>query len=142
MNIENEKQFVKEAQNFSRLLKPGTLILMSGTLGSGKTLWVRSVVEALGGKWVSSPSFAVIQHYQTKAGPVDHVDLYRLKNDQDIESTGFWDLFQNPAAIVFIEWAERIPSEHWPKTFKTAKIEIETVERHPDARVLRISAPK
>ena len=70
------------------------IILLQGPLGVGKTFWVQAVIQALGGSGVSSPSFSVIQSYKVqKRQNVYHVDLYRLQGDDDLESTGFWDLF-------------------------------------------------
>ena len=39
---------------------------------------------------------------------VDHLDLYRVENESDLESTGFWDLFEKEEGLIFVEWAERL----------------------------------
>lgn len=97
------------------------LVALSGDLGAGKTQLVRWFVEALGGEMPSSPTFSIHQRYETPAGSVDHVDLYRLENDADLESTGFWDLFRDDeggGGMVFVEWADRLPRDVWPREWR------------------------
>ncbi|MEQ1876253.1 MAG: tRNA (adenosine(37)-N6)-threonylcarbamoyltransferase complex ATPase subunit type 1 TsaE [Bdellovibrionia bacterium] len=139
MNTANISEFKNLAVEFAQKLGPGSIVLFKGPMGAGKTFWVRSVVEALGGKWVSSPSFAVIQRYATKLGGIDHVDLFRLKDAADLESTGFWDLFDDPRAIVFIEWADRLSPEVWPSSFRLWSVDIEMGAPDSVERVVTIS---
>src|SRR5687768_16798012 len=74
-------------------LKPKTAVLLYGDLGTGKTQFVKYVVEALQGRFPASPSFSLENIYETKLGPLHHFDLYRLESADDIESSGFWDAF-------------------------------------------------
>jgi tRNA threonylcarbamoyl adenosine modification protein YjeE len=55
---------------------------------------------------VPSPTFALVQPYDTPAGPVLHADLYRLGDPREVDELGLMD---NPDAIVLVEWAERAP---------------------------------
>lgn len=90
-------------------LRPGDLVRLEGDLGSGKTALARAVIRALSGDpalEVPSPSFALVQPYDTPAGPVLHADLYRLASASEIDELG---LFDDPGAIVLVEWAERVP---------------------------------
>ena len=90
-------------------LKPGDLVILAGDLGAGKTALARAVIRALAGDpamEVPSPTFALIQPYDTPAGPVLHADLYRLGDPREVEELSLLD---NPAAIVLVEWAERSP---------------------------------
>lgn len=106
-------------------LRPGDIILLSGQMGAGKTFLVRTVVEALGGTVANSPSFALHQRYGTPSVAIDHVDLYRLKNDADLESTGFWDLMDDSNNILFVEWADRLPETVWPRERRRLSLHIE-----------------
>ncbi|MCB0420810.1 MAG: tRNA (adenosine(37)-N6)-threonylcarbamoyltransferase complex ATPase subunit type 1 TsaE [Bdellovibrionales bacterium] len=90
------------------------VVLLSGPMGVGKTQLVREILSLLGSKEVSSPSFAIHNCYQTKDRSVDHIDLYRLEDDADLESTGFWDLFSQDKGWIFVEWADRLPIEAFP----------------------------
>jgi tRNA threonylcarbamoyl adenosine modification protein YjeE len=90
-------------------LAPGDLVLLEGDLGAGKTALARSIIRTLlrdPALEVPSPSFALVQPYDGEGVSIIHADLYRLASARDIEELG---LFDDPAAIVLVEWAERAP---------------------------------
>jgi tRNA threonylcarbamoyl adenosine modification protein YjeE len=90
-------------------LRPGEVVLLEGDLGAGKSTLARALIRALVGDPgldVPSPSFALVQPYETPAGPVLHADLYRLGSAAEIEELG---LFDSPDAILIVEWPERAP---------------------------------
>lgn len=101
------------------------ILLLDGPMGAGKTAFTRFLVEALGSTETVSPSFAIHNQYETKRGLVDHVDLYRLESEDDLESTGFWDLFASAEGLVIIEWAERLPKDSLPVSWKKTRLEFE-----------------
>lgn len=97
------------------------ILLLEGPLGVGKTQVVQFLLEEWGCGESSSPSFAIHHRYETALGPfsyVDHLDLYRLEDDEDLESTGFWDLFSQSQGLIVIEWADRLDVQalpfYWP----------------------------
>ncbi len=90
-------------------LKPGDLVLLEGGLGAGKTALARTIVRVLAGDPgldVPSPSFALVQPYESAVAPILHADLYRLASEREIDELG---LFDRPDAIVLVEWPERAP---------------------------------
>ncbi len=105
-------------------LKPRQIVLLSGPVGSGKTQFVRFLLVALGSSEVSSPSFAIHHSYSTARGSVEHIDLYRLQSADDLESTGFWDLFAEAQGLVFIEWADRLDEDQLPLTWPKIKLQM------------------
>ena len=90
-------------------LRPGDIVSLEGDLGAGKTAMARAILRALSGDAaleVPSPTFAILQPYDTPRGPVLHADLYRLADAAEVEELGLLD---DPEAIVLVEWAERAP---------------------------------
>jgi len=79
--------------------------LLEGTMGAGKTTFVRAVCEALGVQDpVNSPTFSIIQEYQTASGdPVYHIDGFRLEQGNQIEALGIESVLRNHHRC-FIEW--------------------------------------
>lgn len=90
-------------------LQPGDLVILEGDLGAGKTALARAIIRTLAGDPaldVPSPTFALVQPYDTPKGPVLHADLYRLGDPREVDELGLLD---NPDAIVLVEWAARSP---------------------------------
>lgn len=113
------------------------LILLNGEMGAGKTQIVRWVLSQLGVKSVASPTFAIHHQYQIHAGSIEHFDLYRLKTLDDLESSGFWDVIGDPLGLVFVEWADRLSEDAWPKDRRWIRIDI--VKREGDARDVTVT---
>ncbi len=113
---------------------PKQLVLLDGPLGAGKTQFVKECVQLLGGEMPDSPTFSVINFYKTPKHSIYHIDLYRMESDEDIESTGFWDLFREEKALIFIEWANKVPQSDWPKTWNHCHIEITPTETDTQKR--------
>ncbi len=90
-------------------LKPGDIVSLEGDLGAGKTALARAIIRALADDAaleVPSPTFAIIQPYETARGAVLHADLYRLSHASEVDELGLLD---DPDAIVLVEWAARVP---------------------------------
>lgn len=99
------------------------LILLKGDLGTGKTTLVQECARHLGFDGVESPTFSIVNEYPTRP-KIYHVDLYRLETEADIESTGFWDLFTELSAYIFVEWPERVSHDQWPKSWQQITISL------------------
>jgi tRNA threonylcarbamoyladenosine biosynthesis protein TsaE len=90
-------------------IAPGTIVLLYGDLGAGKTVFVKGLAEGLGldPDAVSSPTFTIVQEYRGPAVTLQHVDLYRL-SPREVEDLALEDLM-TPSTVMAIEWAERLP---------------------------------
>ena len=110
------------------------LVLLNGDLGAGKTEFVKRVLNYLECDEVASPTYGLIHEYKTsKRSQVFHIDLYRIDGEDDLESSGFWDLFTMEEGLVFVEWAERAPRSHFPLHWEITEIEIKKSE-NPEIR--------
>lgn len=91
--------------------RPGTVLLMSGNLGSGKTTLVQGLGSGLGiDEPISSPTFTLVNEYLEGRIPLYHADLYRLEPCQvgSLELGSYWDGEEAAPGVVVIEWAERM----------------------------------
>lgn len=105
------------------ILSKKTLLLFVGEVGAGKTTTISELCRLLHMQEVASPSFAIHHRYENNKGQsLDHVDLYRLKSEEDLESTGFWDLFSQDSGWIVVEWADYLSSEAWPIYWPTYEV--------------------
>jgi tRNA threonylcarbamoyl adenosine modification protein YjeE len=92
----------------ARGLQTGDAVALWGDLGAGKTTLARAILHALGvTEDVPSPTFTIVQSYDTTRMTVSHYDLYRIKNPREMRELGFDDALLDGAALV--EWPERAP---------------------------------
>jgi len=116
------------------------VVTLEGDLGAGKTTLARALCAGLGVAdlgAVTSPTFSLVQQYAAPAGPVVHVDLYRLRSDAELDALG-WDELVATAPVLLIEWPER--AAH---TLPSDAIGI-TLSHDPedaDRRILRVVSP-
>ena len=97
-------------------LRPPVLLILTGTLGAGKTTLVKGIAEALGAAErdeVTSPTFTLVHEYEGERDgkPVYlyHLDLYRLENERQVEALGIDELLEDEA-VVLVEWGEKFAS--------------------------------
>lgn len=92
-------------------LGPGSVLAFFGGMGMGKTALTRGIVRGLGSTdAVSSPTFAIVNEYKGKDGPIHHFDMYRITSPEDLESTGYYD-YLDGKGILIVEWSENVVEE-------------------------------
>jgi tRNA threonylcarbamoyladenosine biosynthesis protein TsaE len=105
----SESETIAAGRDFAKTLAPGSIVLLSGDLGAGKTAFVRGMAEGLGidpGD-VTSPTFTLIQEYRSGRLPLYHVDLYRLQSIE-VDDLGL-DEMTIGGGVTAIEWPDRLP---------------------------------
>jgi tRNA threonylcarbamoyladenosine biosynthesis protein TsaE len=105
---QTESETLAAGRELAAQISPGTIVLLYGDLGAGKTVFVRGLAEGLGldPDAVSSPTFTIVQEYRGPALTLQHVDLYRL-SPREVEDLALEDLL-SPSTVMAIEWAERL----------------------------------
>lgn len=95
----------------------GEVVLLSGELGTGKTVFVRGLAQGLGvdPEEVASPTFVLLTTYPGRIA-LHHADLYRLEGRQDLE-LGLEEL-PGPGAVLAVEWGERLSSLPWARVWR------------------------
>lgn len=106
-SIDQQQQLEQLAQDFSTVLRPGAVIYTEGELGAGKTTFIRAVLRSFGvsGR-IKSPSYTLIETYETGDMSIYHMDFYRCTSLSDIVDLGLDDYFTKDS-MVFIEWPEK-----------------------------------
>ena len=105
---QSEKDTIAFAKKFAKTLKGDEIVALWGTLGMGKTVFAKAVIQELTGRKeeVPSPTFTLLQTYDTPLAEVFHFDFYRLKNPEEAYEIGIEDAFKD--GISLIEWPEKI----------------------------------
>ena len=96
------------AARFAASVQSPYSVALMGDLGAGKTTFVRGVLRALGVTGaIKSPTYSLVESYETSKGEVHHLDAYRLEGVDDFEGRGGFEYFE-ASAIRFVEWPERL----------------------------------
>jgi len=108
-SIENEGELAALAARLAPLLRKGDVVTLSGPLGAGKTAFARALILALNpaAGEVPSPTFTLVQTYETPRFPVWHFDLYRLaEKELDILELGWEEA--RATGVALVEWPDRL----------------------------------
>ena len=118
------EETIEFGKQLGALLNPGDVIALRGTLGIGKTQLVHGIANAYLQTEVNvcSPSFTIINQYKSGSRTINHLDLYRLSTLEELESTGYWDVIEDPDALILIEWLEQVDRAQ-PLNFVTIDIQ-------------------
>ncbi|MCR5718480.1 MAG: tRNA (adenosine(37)-N6)-threonylcarbamoyltransferase complex ATPase subunit type 1 TsaE [Oscillospiraceae bacterium] len=124
-NTSSPEETIALAQKIGARLRPGDCIAYRGDLGAGKTTFTRGLALSMGMEdCVTSPTFALVHEYG--GGRLIHFDMYRIADETELETTGFYD-YPSEECVFVIEWSENI--EH---ALPAHTIQI-TLERTGDA---------
>ncbi len=105
LELKSEQDTKDLAAYIAPLLKQGNVLCLYGDLGSGKTFFTKQIGKILGVREeISSPSFVLLNEYKTRKFPLYHVDLYRLKKEDELLDLGLQDMLDR--GVTIIEWPE------------------------------------
>jgi tRNA threonylcarbamoyladenosine biosynthesis protein TsaE len=131
----SEDETAAVGRDLAATLSAGSVLLLFGDLGAGKTAFVRGLAEGLGMRreQVSSPTFTLVQEYRGGRLPLFHADLYRLDDSREIEDLGLDEIAAD--GVLAIEWAEKLPRP------VADAVEVRIQHGDGDTRTIQINYP-
>lgn len=97
------------ALEFSQMLHDGMVVSLNGNLGTGKTFFIKRVLEVFDVRNANSPTFAIVNEYSGKKN-FYHIDFYRINSEKELHDIGIEEYFSDDEAITFIEWGNLFPN--------------------------------
>ncbi|WP_232831543.1 tRNA (adenosine(37)-N6)-threonylcarbamoyltransferase complex ATPase subunit type 1 TsaE [Pseudogemmobacter bohemicus] len=106
--LPDEEDARRFGARFGLCLRPGMTVLLEGPVGAGKSHLARAAIRAMAGAEIDvpSPTFTLVQTYETRAGEIWHSDLYRLSDIGEVEELGLAGAIGQD--ILLIEWPDRL----------------------------------
>ena len=132
-HLKTETATRKFALALGAALECGDLVLLSGDIGAGKSSIARAIIQSLQEEPedIPSPTFTLVQIYNTRLGEVWHSDLYRLSSVDEVEELGLVEAFDS--AICLVEWPNILGSLI-PE--KALQIDITTASQHEERQIV------
>lgn len=112
----SEQETAEFARDLALILRAGDVLFLEGELGMGKSVFARALIRELStdpALEVPSPTFTMVQTYDTIKGPLWHFDLYRIKAPEDVYELGWEDALAG--GLVLVEWPSRLNSALAPR---------------------------
>jgi tRNA threonylcarbamoyladenosine biosynthesis protein TsaE len=104
----NEKETIDLGKTLAQQIKAGSIIAITGDLGSGKTIFVKGLAEGLSiHDHITSPTFTLVHSYEGLNTTLHHFDVYRVSDEDELFEIGFYEYLYS-GDICVIEWAELI----------------------------------
>lgn len=132
----SDQETAAAGKRLGATLRGGDLVILSGPLGAGKTVFVRGLADGLGldPRVVHSPSFAMVTEYRDDAAQrsLVHVDLYRIDDPKETEELGLVDCLDGDR-VMAVEWGEKLPAR-----LRAGAIEVSIEDAGGDTRILTI----
>ena len=108
LQFDNPSETAVYAARLARKLVVEDAVLLTGDIGAGKTFFCRALIQSIlpYEEDIPSPTFTLVQQYDTEIGELWHTDLYRLSDPSEVIELGLLDAFEN--AVVLVEWPDQI----------------------------------
>ncbi len=111
VTTKNEEETILFGEKLARSVGKGVVITLNGDLGAGKTHFVKGFAKGLGSTdLVTSPTFTLLNVYESGRVPLYHFDMYRLENLSEAQELGFDEYFNLDSldGVVIVEWPEKV----------------------------------
>lgn len=133
----SEEETAALAQKLASSIEAGKPVLLHGNLGMGKSVFARALIRTLCGDddlEVPSPTFTLVQTYETPENLIWHFDLYRLKDPDEVYELGWEEALED--GIILVEWPEKLGSLI---PANVMKINFSANEQEPSKRVIEVA---
>ncbi|MBQ8270014.1 MAG: tRNA (adenosine(37)-N6)-threonylcarbamoyltransferase complex ATPase subunit type 1 TsaE [Bacteroidaceae bacterium] len=109
IKVNGLQEYAAAAQEFVKMMGDNRIFAFYGSMGSGKTTFIKSVCEEMGvEEAINSPTFAIVNEYESREGEtIFHFDFYRIKSIAEVYNMGYEEYLYSDA-YCFIEWPELI----------------------------------
>lgn len=108
MILSNEQETIEYGRKLGQNASPGTVIALTGDLGTGKTALTKAIAEGLGvTETITSPTFTIVKEYRSGRLPLFHFDVYRIGDIDEMYELGYEEYFFGDGVCV-VEWADLI----------------------------------
>tara|TARA_R110002050_G_scaffold70425_2_gene151835 strand:- start:62755 stop:63216 length:462 start_codon:yes stop_codon:yes gene_type:complete len=134
-NISDLQETKKLSEKLGELLNPQDIVTFSGNLGAGKTTFVKFLIQSIVKQEipVTSPTFNLVQIYETKRFPIWHFDMYRLRHSDEVFELGYEEALSEGVSL--IEWPEKmqefLPKDRLDVIIKTVDVNERVIEFIP-----------
>ena len=116
MVLKGYKETEKFGIDFASSLKAGSVVALIGPLGAGKTTLTKAIAKGLGvTETLTSPTFTIVQEYESGRIPLYHFDVYRVSDEEELFEMGFEE-YIHKGGVCLIEWADLIEDMLPPDT--------------------------
>ena len=134
--LSNDAAMRSWGEKFAQELKIGMVVSLIGELGAGKTTLVKGIVQGLGGvvEEVTSPTFTIVNSYDSTRIPVLHCDFYRFERGDELEDLGGLEFFYQEN-LFLIEWANRVNEIKLIEENRIVRVEIQHI---PNGRSIHV----
>ncbi len=134
-----EEETIGAAQDLAVQIGCGDHIFLSGDLGAGKSVFARAMIRALSDNpilEVPSPTFTILQIYETKEFPIFHYDLYRLEDPEEIYELSWDDALAE--GVVLVEWPQKLGEFLPAKRLDIVLSKFKNVENKRRIQILKV----
>jgi tRNA threonylcarbamoyladenosine biosynthesis protein TsaE len=125
------EETIEYGRQLTSKLRPGSIVLLCGELGAGKTTMVKGIAEgfrAAGKEDVTSPTFTLVHEYRGPNADLFHIDLYRIETQKELDTLALDDL-RSDRSILLIEWGEKFDRFARERDFEIAIERVSEEER-------------
>lgn len=135
--VHGEEETRNFAKEFAKTLTKREVIVLTGNLGTGKTKFTEGVLSYFGAEnQISSPTFTIVNEYETETMPIYHFDVYRLEDEEEFYAMGGDEYFGKGLCI--IEWGELI-QDALPPAYIHITIEKVELDGEEETRIITIN---